>query len=48
MKGWNTGDTEVKKVCKENGEVIGEDERVVKRWKEYFEGLLQGGGQQQD
>ena len=31
----------------ENGDVIGEDERVVERWKEYFEGLLQGGIQQQ-
>ena len=32
----------------ENGDVIGVDVRVVERWKEYFEGLLQGGIQQQD
>ena len=30
----------------ENGDVIEEDERMVERWKEYFEGLLQGGIQQ--
>ena len=48
VKGQNKGDAEAKKVCKENGQVIGEDERVVEKWIGYFEGLLQVGRQQQD
>ena len=48
MKGQNKGSTDGKKVCEENGDAIGEEERVVERWKEYFEGLLKGDRQQQD
>ena len=48
VKGQNKGSTDGKKVCEENGDAIGEEERVVERWKEYFEGLLKGDSQQQD
>ena len=27
-------------ICDENGVVIADEERVMNRWKEYFEGLL--------
>ena len=35
---------EVRKVCEEKSQVIGEDERVVERWKEYFEGYRKEAG----
>ena len=37
------GSQEVDKICDGNGQVIGEEDGVMERWKEYFSGLLQGG-----
>ena len=33
---------EARTVCDENGVVIADEERVMNRWKEYFEGLWCG------
>ena len=33
---------EARTVCDENGVVIADEERVMNRWKEYFEGLWWG------
>ena len=37
------GSQVVDKICDGNGQVIGEEDGVMERWKEYFSGLLQGG-----
>ena len=39
---------EVDKICDVNGQVIGDEEGVMERWKEYFSGLLQGGQQEEE
>ena len=31
-----------------NGQVIGDEEGVTERWKEYFSALLQGGQQEEE
>ena len=31
-----------------NGQVIGDEEEVMERWKEYFSALLQGGQQEEE
>ena len=35
------------KICDGNGQVIGEEDGVMERWKEYFSGLLQGGQEEE-
>ena len=48
MKAPRRGSQEVDKICDDNGQVIGDEERVMERWKEYFSGLLQGGQQEEE
>ena len=38
----------MRNICDESGQVLCEEEKVRKRWKEYFALLLQGEGVQQN
>ena len=39
---------EAEKICDVNVQVIGDEEGIMERWKEYFSGLLQGGQQEEE
>ena len=40
------GSQEVERVCDEDGHIIGDPEKALKRWKRHFEGLLGGEGEE--
>ena len=48
VKAPRRGSQEAEMICDVNGQVIGDDEGVMERWKEYFSGLLQGGQQEEE
>ncbi len=48
VKAPRRGSQEAEMICDVNGQVIGDDEGVMERWKEYFSGLLQGGQQEKE
>ena len=47
VKAPRRGSKDVDKICDVNGQVIGDEEGVMERCKEYFSGLLQGSQQEE-